>query len=216
MAEKESKIKGFLDWAHHFYWIRELLISLGAGTALQAWTARIWTLSWDWRLAIWLIGSGLLFWLLTSFIARQEYRKKIPDEDKNNKDIFQEIKDDGIRWAYCALLHFDAEELIERLDALRFHWDNAGEKLIHPLNSIDKIKNCESGQVLLDEARDFRTLYLHHLWMLWFLTENNPDFTSGVVANPYPSAREYPAVHSDLVDHSAKLQEFADKIKKID
>jgi hypothetical protein len=72
----ENRFKRWLDWAHHVYWIRELLLSLGIGKILQVVASRIWAIPHEWQLAIWLITSGLLCWLLAVLLNRNLTQKQ--------------------------------------------------------------------------------------------------------------------------------------------
>lgn len=204
MTEKESKTKRFLDWAHHFYWIRELLISLGGGTAAEAWLGKLWLLTWEWKLAIWFSVSGILFWLILLISGRWERNKK--SRDSNASEIIHDVKVHAGNAYVLGLLEACAVSLQSQLEALWHHWDNAGEKLIHPLNArLDTLKtmSADGAWDLINERRDFMVLYAHHLQRL---KVDAPDFTSAVVTTGYPSDCEYHLVLSNLKQHIEKLE----------
>ena len=111
------------------------------------------------------------------------------------------------------LLYFwaRATDLLRDLEALWHQWDNAGEKLIHPLDgTIDKLKGDDWN--LAHKKRDFMVLYSHHLMVL---KVNFPDFSSDTVTDGYPSQKEYFQVRSDLIRHIEKLKTTADTTWKV-
>ncbi len=212
MAEKESKVKWFLDWAHHFNWIGELLISLGLGTAAQAFLARGRNLPWDLRLAIGLSGAGALFWLLTS-ITKWKARRTNTHDAKIDQTI-RRIKVEGARSILLSFFAARAGDLIGQLEALWHHWNNSGQRLIHPLDSrADKVE-ADLGVImkLTDERRDFLVLYAHHLSTL---KVEFPKFQSPAVAIGYPSACEYQEVLAALRAHQERLEAESAEVWKM-
>ena len=65
-----DKIRRALDWAHHAYWIGELLISLGIGKRVQALITKRFSVSPEWSLPLWLIISGLVFFVVAWAASR--------------------------------------------------------------------------------------------------------------------------------------------------
>jgi hypothetical protein len=79
----ESRLKGWLEWAHHLYWISEALTSIGAGALITKWIVTYFHLDFEWKLTIWLLSSGILlfvFALLTSSLRRRSQ----PQASMNN------------------------------------------------------------------------------------------------------------------------------------
>ncbi len=128
-----------------------------------------------------------------------------------NRDwLYAYIKNVKLAGAKGFLLgHLEARaiELQQRLESLWHHWDNAGEKLIHPLNGTDKIKGSlldGTGLDLLNERRDFMVLYLQHLDIL---KAEFPEFSSTVVETGYPADYEYQQVLANLRNHIENLKD---------
>lgn len=74
---KWEKIKHALDWAHHAYWISELLISLGIGKPVQLLITKHFSVPPEWGLPLWLVTSGLLFFAVAWIgdkLAKKETR----------------------------------------------------------------------------------------------------------------------------------------------
>jgi hypothetical protein len=92
------------------------------------------------------------------------------------------------------------------------HWNDVGERLIHPLDArLDSLKDhfTDYAQRLLDERRHFMVLYSFHLSRLRL---DFPGFRSAVTQNGYPSDTEYVRVLNSLREHSQALDERGQKI----
>jgi hypothetical protein len=86
------------------------------------------------------------------------------------------------------------------------HWNNAGERLVHPLDArLDKLAHYSTDQAmkLLDERRDFMLLYCHHLNVL---KSEFPEFTSPAIEAGYPTDCEYQEVLLRLGQHIEGLK----------
>src|SRR5580658_3568372 len=78
-----------------------------------------------------------------------------------------------VLWTYAA----QARDIVDFLERLWHHWNNAGEKLIHPLNGdLDKVDYLKAN--LASERRDFMVMYMSHLMRL---TTDLPGFASDIV-----------------------------------
>ena len=96
----------------------------------------------------WLIGRGRP--------ERLEPSKSEIDETINN------VKLAGAKGFLLSHLEARAIELQQELESLWHHWNNAGEKLIHPLDArLDKVKEIsnDGSFKLLNERREFMVLY---------------------------------------------------------
>jgi hypothetical protein len=69
MAESRG-VKYWLDWIQHGYWIGNAIVSLGIGRAVMTWLAKHVSISPDWRGVIWLLFSGVTFWVF-AFIGQR-------------------------------------------------------------------------------------------------------------------------------------------------
>lgn len=77
----ESRLKNWLDWAQHGYWIGTVLASLGLGRGLMTWIAKHVNIAPDWRGVIWLVFSGLFFWLFAFIGATwRKWRREAPEQ----------------------------------------------------------------------------------------------------------------------------------------
>ena len=148
-----------------------------------------------------------LFLLIVAGVFWIWGRIRKPKKITNSKleKIVKDLKLAGGKAYVLCLMEACAIELQSQLEALWHHWDNAGEKLIHPLNGVDKLKhNILEGPYLqlLDERRDFMVLYSHHIGRM---KVDLPDFSSAVITTGYPSDCEYHLVLSNLKEHIEKL-----------
>jgi hypothetical protein len=107
------------------------------------------------------------------------------------------------------LFTFEAQavELVGQLEAVCFHWNNAGEKLLRPLDTNDA--NSPNSHELQMELRDFKNTYGKHLQRIGM---DVPRFHSKASVSGYPSEREYPEVLADLKDHAQLLGDIAEEV----
>lgn len=84
MAESRG-LKFYLDWAQHGYWIGNALLSLGLGRGLMTTVGKYIHIAADWRGVVWLIFSGLLFWLFAFIRAWWQKRKYNPIQQESSE-----------------------------------------------------------------------------------------------------------------------------------
>ena len=113
----------------------------------------------------------------------------------------------ALLWLFAA----HAKHLARLLEGAWYHWDNAGEKLIHPVGSKIDIKNFGGEHVaeLVSELRDFRALYEHHLA---YVRSEVPAYNSQITSQGFPCEREYHLLLADLQDHSKQLDEAGTRV----
>jgi len=166
----------------------------------------------------WILFVVVICWIaIKAFVeTRTRGQNKPPDlitvERGEFLKVIDEVVDDskkagaqaGILW----LLAAQAKDAIHLLEKTWHHWNNSGERLIHPLDArIDK-PDFTKGD-LISERRDFMAIYLSHLMRL---STDIPGFTSDVTSYGFPSDREYLEVLNALRSHAEKLDSEADKI----
>jgi hypothetical protein len=223
MAKAEDKREGFVrrirphaEWeAIRWGWdlLRSALIPLvylGVQKARHSQT--------DW------IGLAILFALcfLIGFLlfpSRHSKRKKEEPEpiarDVAEKIVGESVEDAKRAGGQAAMLwNFaaTAKQLTQMLEEAWNHWNDVGERLIHPLDArLDSLKDhfTDYAQRLLDERRHFMVLYSFHLSRLRL---DFPGFRSAVTQNGYPSDTEYVRVLNSLREHSQALDERGQKI----
>jgi hypothetical protein len=71
-AMAKGRLKETLEWLHHFYWIGELLGSLGLGGIITRLVGEYFHLDLEWKLLIWTAVTGLLLMLLHVFLRKFE------------------------------------------------------------------------------------------------------------------------------------------------
>jgi hypothetical protein len=144
----------------------------------------------------WLILAIILY-AAPFVLMRYEFHRK------NKQD--EAIKRVGGQVAVLGHFSIQARELAKLLEATWHHWNNAGEKLIHPLSIASDFKNygADNAISLINELRDFKTLYSDHLR---YLRSEIPLFTSRITSCDFPSETEYQVVISDLKNHATKLE----------
>jgi hypothetical protein len=105
------------------------------------------------------------------------------------------------------LFHFEAQakDLIRDLETAWHHWNNVGERLIHPVGQPNDVKTADTELLikLLNESRDFKVRYGDHLK---YLHLRLPRFTSDALRHGYPNNREYQHVLFDLKTHREALE----------
>lgn len=106
-----------------------------------------------------------------------------------------------------------AAVLSEELEALWHHWDNEGEKLIHPIGKQADLKDWTGSKAiqLVDEWKGFCHQYC---WHLASLRSQVPAFKSEITELKYPSEREYHLLLADLKAHAKSLDHSAQYVRK--
>ena len=202
-------LKGLIDWGRRvqfLFQVAGLLLSASTWTAVARLISKYPTLV-AWQVPISLAASAVTLLLFGVALYRfsPDQRKK-----RTEKEVDEVVE--NLKWAAARgflLSHFEARavELKQILEEAWHHWNNAGEKLIHPLDSrLDKLTSHSADGImkLLDERRDFMVLYSQHLNLL---KVEFPEFGSPVIEAGYPSDVEYPRVLANLESHIRKLGE---------
>jgi len=210
MAESNHPIKRFVHWiAPNAAW--DMVKWIGGSTVLGS----IWHFflleyhrsSVDW---IWLgvsFGAGLLLILLAA-----RFQSKVTAKDSQNasstalantlaptlREISLASGSAVLFWHYSAA----AKELVEMLDRLWHHWNNAGEHLVYPLTINPSIRPLHETIALCIEHRDFKVLYGNHIE---HLQQQFPSFTSRTMVYGFPSKVEYPDAITALREHAELL-----------
>jgi hypothetical protein len=217
MAPERNWFKEILDWLHHVYWIREFLISSGIAVAAMKWLVSHVGLLSQYGWAIWLLLAGLLMYLFDWRRRRlnpgeTEKYLRIPESKVEQilRPLFRDAKGAGAQAGILWTLAAQARDVLVNLEQVWHHWNDAGERLIHPLDArIDKPDFLKGN--LIAERRDFMAIYMTHLMRL---RVDVPGFTSNVTVYGFPSDREYLQVRNALQDHADKLDAAADAIWK--
>jgi hypothetical protein len=102
--------------------------------------------------------------------------------------------------------------LIKTLEDAWHQWDNAGEKLIHPIGTSFDFKSFDIAHVkpLIKTLDAFSTLYEEHLSNV---RQYLPDFQSGILNLEYPSEIEYHHLKSFLETYASDLKEKGESIR---
>ena len=134
--------------------------------------------------------------------------------DKLINEVAKITEDEKGAGAQSVLLgHFHSETLhIEKcLVALWHHWDNAGEKLIHPIGGFNEWKEWSADKCfpLINELRDFKVIFGQHIG--WVRVEF-PGLTTQLIANGFPSNAEYQDVLAAVRDHADSLKELSHRV----
>jgi hypothetical protein len=141
--------------------------------------------------------------------AREAALDKLLDECEA---IAEEAKRAGAQAEMLRYFCNQANHLERLLNSVRFHWDNAGQRLVHPIGG--KIEwndfTIEKCLPLGDELSNFKIQYQSHLdWLAIVL----PGFSSPSVTSGYPNAdKEYPDVLAELKFHAEVLDRTAKRI----
>jgi len=201
-----QKVGRALDWGKRIQFVYQVvgyLLTLSATAAVRAmiYNTHIPTV---WRIPIYLFAAALT--LLFVAVVGEWLGKRI----RRTSNITRtELADIEQRAGHTALLLYflaRATDLLRDLEALWHQWDDAGEKLIHPLDGrIDQLKG--DNWDLVSKKRDFMVLYSHHLMTL---KVEFPNFSSAAISGGYPSQREYSQVRYDLIQHMEELKVTAD------
>jgi hypothetical protein len=157
---------------------------------------------------LWLIvGLGLFVVALTSS-GYSLYRTIHQPKPSLSSELRREM---AIRQS--SLLSFfaaQARDLVATLELTWHHWNNAGEKLIHPCSDKTDIKNVgKETAKLTAELRDFKVLYQDHLVRL---KVEIPAFNSRTISNDIFSDEEYPNILTDLKDHERLLEKASNDV----
>jgi hypothetical protein len=209
-----EKLKDILDWGKRIQFVFQvvgLLFSASVVTAARAMISYYTHIPTLWRAPIYFLSAGIALLLFAS-LGQWWSRRLVKDAPPTDTTkVLEEVMGQGANAALYDYMWCRAIDLIRDLDALWHHWDNAGEKLIYPLNStLDKLKDplSDVSLKLIHERRDFMVLYAHHL-MIMKLTFS--DIVSKTIKGGFPSDREYFEVRSDLEKHAEELKWMAKK-----
>jgi hypothetical protein len=205
-----QSVKDTLDWGKRLQFLIQIVAILLSGSVVASVRAMLtmWThISGVWRLPIYCFTAGvslLGFALLARWL--------LPSEDKSRADarnVLEDVMRAGVETALYNFFSCRARDLIRELDSLWHRWNNAGEKLIHPVDAnLDVVADWSSTDkaiALVNSRRDFLVLYGHHVMMVKL---ELPEFTSGTIEGGYPSDRGYVDVRADLVEHVEKLEQL--------
>jgi hypothetical protein len=200
-----ENLKDVLDWGKRIQFVLQVVIFLFSASVLAAVKAMIsyyFHIPALWRPPLYLAVAASSLLLFAS-IGRWWSRRRTDQSEA--RDALEDVMRQGARTALYDYMECRAIDLKNNLEALWHRWDNAGEKLIHPLNGkLDQLKDfmADGATNLLDERRDFMVLYSHHI-MVMKLTF--PEFESKTIGGGYPSDRQYFEVRSDLIEHADAL-----------
>ena len=139
--------------------------------------------------------------------------ERIQENIKANAKEFSAIADKRKRAGGQAVMlwHFsaNADALLIELDQLWHHWNNAGEKLVHPIAENEELKQWPATSHLAIERRDYTVRYSDHIQ---YLKEKFPTFDSPVTELGYPSEAEYSVLVAVLRKHVKELEDVAQHI----
>jgi len=213
MAEK---LKDILDWGKRIQFVSQVIALLfsasvvAAARAMISYYTHIPTL---WHAPIYFLSAGiaLLFFASIGLWWSNRQEKDVESVVDTTKAL-EEVMLQGGQSALYDYMWCRAIDLIRDLEALWHNWNNAGERLIHPLDAtLDKVANWTStndAMALMDKRRDFMVLYSHHLMIVKL---SFPDIVSKTIKGGFPSDREYFEVRSDLEIHAEELKWMAKK-----
>lgn len=153
MAEnKRNWLKEILEWLHHAYWIHEFLVSSGAAAGAMTWLGSHYPAFRPYRWPTGLFTAGILMYVLslTRRIRPAKKQTNVASALDAAEQVIGEAVDDAKRAGAQAgmlwILAASADELIQLLEQTWHHWNNAGERLIHPLDArldnLDFSKDC--------------------------------------------------------------------------
>lgn len=202
-----DQVKTWIDWGRRVQFlitIGGILWSFCVGATMRAVLVSFTHVPAIWHLPIYLAAS--LMALIVYVLASQWWTaKRKRSSTAEVEETIRKIKIEGARWILFDFFADKAAELLRDLESLWHHWDNVGEKLIHPLDATkDKIEfSKEHFYKLNNERRDFQTLYIAHVQTLKTVF---PDFASWVVNTGFPSDAEYHDVLAQLKAHAGKLK----------
>jgi hypothetical protein len=131
-----QNFKDLVDWGRRLEFILRVLGLLWAwlvGQTVRAIIVSFTHIPDVWHLPIYLLASCLGLMAFVVVMQRGNHKRKVPDSDAD--EIIKDVKLQGARSILLSFMEARAVELVSQLEALWHHWDNAGEKLIHPLDS---------------------------------------------------------------------------------
>jgi hypothetical protein len=205
-----DKAKNTIDWGRRGQFVIQVAILL----LTAAWwkstiqVVRLTAIPAGWRAPIYLSTSALVLLLLSSVDVWWSNRKPSPDK---SREVLEEVMRAGVSSALYDYMGARARDLIRDIETLWHHWNNAGEKLVHPLTAtIDKVQDWsdyEKASKLVDERRDFLVLYSHHVMVVRLML---PEFNSRTMDDGYPSSKEYVQARTDLVTHAEELESLSE------
>ena len=140
-----------------------------------------------------------------TFVWNQETREEVGK-------IVNAVKYAGGQAGICWIHSAGARDLEQMIEQAWHHWNDAGERLVHPLDArIDKLKDylADYSDKLLTERRDFMVLYANHLSRV---KVDLPGFSSRLMEMGYPSNKEYFEVFTCIREHAKKLEDTGNKI----
>jgi hypothetical protein len=209
-----QSLKETLDWGKRIQFIFQLVALLLSGSVVGAVRAMLtsWThISEVWRVPIYCATAGVSL-LVFGLLARWLLPSTSGNADRSGaRRILDEVLRAGARAALYDYMRGRSKDLLRDLEEAWHAWDNAGEKLIHPL---DATKNFIKGTSIADNdrlwnmQRDFMVLYHHHLLMMELFF---PDFTSPIIEMGYPSSQGFPAIRTCLAQHAEELGHLSKK-----
>jgi hypothetical protein len=209
-----DNLKSILDWGKRIQFVFQVVVLLFSASTVAAVRAVISYYTHIpnlWHAPIYFAVAGTSLLLFASVGNWWNKRRKKDGKSEETTEIIEDIMRQGAIAATYEYMSGRAYDLHHMLEDLWHRWNNAGEKLIHPLDiRIDKLSNftTEHARDLMDAKRDFMVLYSHHLSMMKMMC---PDFTSQTITIGYPSDIEYVQVRACLSDHSKELGKLANK-----
>jgi hypothetical protein len=206
--EWSKNLKDLLDWGKRVQFAYQIVTLLLSASVVGAVRAMIYNTSvpYVWRVPVYLFSAGVAL-LLFSLPGRMLHRRSqvITPE---TKDTLEEIMRQGGHAALYDYMAGTARNLSRDLNLLWHHWDNAGEKLIHPLTGELEKPKGDNFFPLVNERRDFMVMYSNHLAAVKGIF---PEFTSQTMKTGYPSHLEYAEVYRDLLEHAKELDKYCEK-----
>jgi hypothetical protein len=116
----------------------------------------------------------------------------------------------SVRLATLCWLFAEKAYFLDRLlEDLWHEWDNAGEKLVHPVALSSDIRDFgkDNIMVLIKHSNFFANLYEEHVADL---KENLPNFKSAIIENGFPADTEYHILRHYLKEHGDTLKRDGD------
>jgi len=202
-----DKLKSTLDWGKRgqfAYQVAIFLCSAGTWQVMKE-IVVLAGVPLAWHIPIYLFSSAVVLVLLAALDSWWSNRKAVDARTPETAKVLEEVMLAGADFAVYDIMQARARELSHQLEELWHMWNNEGERLIHPLTSIDQLKDylASNAQKLIDGRRDFLVLYSHHIVTMKSLV---PDFKSGIIEAGYPSDLPYVDVRSALVNHAEELE----------
>jgi hypothetical protein len=203
----KDNLKEFIDWVRRVHFVFFVAIPLLTGGVSTGTWAAASKLPFMWRISVCLFATGSAVLLLSGAAAwyvNKWGNRYIRLTDAQAEWLLADVKKVAFHATLLDHMASRARMLEAELEALWHRWDNVGEKLIHPLDAIDKLKGDDYS--LNWVRRDFMVLYSDHINTVKSVL---PEFTSNTITDGYPSKREYVDVLRDLAAHAEKLEIMA-------